>query len=162
MERTRVEILGISELLVKSGQKMGHFQSDGYKVFFCGQDHVRRNGVPIICDKDTSRCVMGYKPISDRIISIRLDGHPVRTTIIQIYAPTSAASHDDIEYFYGRLQDLIDTVPRGDVLIIIGDWNAKIGDKSGEGISGTHGLGDIKSSLFSHTYIYMYISLQVM
>ena len=139
MERTKVEILGISEL---KWTEMGHFQSDEYKVFFCGQDHVRRNGVAIICDKDTSRCVMGYKPISDRIISIRLDGHPVRTTIIQIYAPTSAASEDDIEDFYGRLQDLIDTVPRGDVLITMGDWNAKIGDKAVEGISGTHGLGD--------------------
>ena len=139
MERTRVEILGINEL---KWTEMGHFQSDEYKVFFCGRDHVRGNGVAIICDKDTSICVMGYKPISDRIISIRLDGHPVRTTIIQIYAPTSAASEDDIEDFYGRLQDLIDTVPRGDVLIIMVDWNAKIGDKAVEGISGTHGLGD--------------------
>ena len=95
-------------------------------MFFCGQYHVRRNGVAIICDKDTSRCVMAYKPISDRIISIILDGHPVRTTIIQIYAPTSAASEDDIEDFYGRLQDLIDTAPRGDVLTIMDDWNAKL------------------------------------
>ena len=85
---------------------------------------------------------MGYKPISDRIISIRLDGHPVRTTIIQIYAPTSAASEYDIEDLYGRLKYLIDTVPRRDVLIIMGDWNAKIGDKAIDGISGTHGLGD--------------------
>ena len=139
MERTIVEILGISEL---KWTEMGHFQSDEYKVFFLWQDHVRRNGVAIICDKDTSRCVMGYKPISDRIISIRLDGHPVGTTIIQIYATTSVASEDDIEDFYCRLQDLIDTVPRGDVLIIMGDWSAKIGDKAVEGISGTHVLGD--------------------
>ena len=27
-------------------------------------------------------------------------------------------------------------------VIIMGDWNAKIGDKAVEGISGTHGLGD--------------------
>ena len=110
--------------------------------FFCGQYHVRRNGVAIICDNDTSRSVTGYKPISDRIISIRLDGQTVGTTIIQIYAPTSVASEDDIEDFYCRLQDLIDTVPRGDGLIIMGDWNAKIGDKAVEGISGTHVLGD--------------------
>ena len=84
----------------------------------------------------------GIKPISDRIISIRLDGNPVRTTIIQIYAPTSAASEDDIEYFYGRLQNLIVTVLRGDVLIIMGTWNDKIGGKAVERISGTHGLGD--------------------
>ena len=99
-------------------------------------------GVAIICDKDTSRCVMGYTPISDRIISIRSDGHPVRTTIIQIYATTWAASEYDIEDFYGRLQDIIDTVPREGVLIIMGDWNAKIGDKAVDGISGTRGLGD--------------------
>ena len=47
-----------------------------------------------------------------------------------------------VKYFYGKLQDLIDTVPRGDVLIIMGDWNANIGDKAVEGVSGTHGLGD--------------------
>ena len=96
MERTRVEILGISEL---KWTEMGHFQSDEYKVFFCGQDHVRRNGVAIICDKDTSRCVMGYKPISDRIISIRLDGHPVRTKIIQIYAPSQRQARKILKTF---------------------------------------------------------------
>ena len=136
MERTIVEILGISEL---KWTEMSHFQSDEYKVFFCGQDHVRRNGV--ICDKDI-KMRNGIQFNSDRIISIGLDGHPVRTTIIQIYALTSAASEVNIEDFYGRLQDLIDTVPRGGVFIIIGYWNAKIGDKAVYGISETHGLGD--------------------
>ena len=109
---------------------MGHFQSDEYKVYLVGQEHVRRNGVANVCDKDSSICAMGYKPISDRIISIRFDGHPLGTTLIQIYTPTSAASEDDIEEWHGTLQHLIDTVPRGDVLITMGDWNAKIGDKA--------------------------------
>ena len=55
MERTRVEILGVSEL---KWTEMGHFQSDEYEVFFCSQDHVRRNGVAILCDKGTSRCLI--------------------------------------------------------------------------------------------------------
>ena len=100
---------------------MGHFQSDAYKVFFCGEDHVRRYGVTIMYGKYISSCVMGYKRISDRIISIRFGGHPVRTTIIQIYAQPSAATKDDIEEFYGRLQYLIYTMPLGDVLITMGD-----------------------------------------
>ena len=54
----------------------------------------------------------------------------------------STASEDDIEDSYGRLQDIIDTIPWGDVFLIMGDWNAKIGGKAVEGISGTHGLGD--------------------
>ena len=31
---------------------------------------------------------------------------------------------------YGGLQYLIDTIPRGDALIIMGDWNARTGDKA--------------------------------
>ena len=66
MERTRVEILGICEL---KWTEMGHFQSDDYKVLFCGQEHVRRNGVAIInclarthqdAYRDTSQSVTGY------------------------------------------------------------------------------------------------------
>ncbi|PIK55852.1 hypothetical protein BSL78_07243 [Apostichopus japonicus] len=52
------------------------------------------------------------------MISIRLDGQPVKTTIIQVYAPTSAASDEDTQNFYGRLQDLVDSVPRGDALLL--------------------------------------------
>ena len=60
---------------------------------------------------------------------------------IYIICTNVSGNDDDIEDFYGRLRDLIDTVPRGVVLTIMGDWNAAIGDKSVEGISGTHGLG---------------------
>ncbi len=110
MGRTGVEVLGISEL---KWTKMGHIQSDDHKVFFCGHERIRRNGVAIICDKATAGSVIGYNPVSDRLMSIRLDGHPVKTTIIQLYAPTSAASDEDIDELYSRLQDLIDTAKRG-------------------------------------------------
>ena len=55
MERTRVYK---SEL---KWTDMGHFQSDDYKVFVCGQEHVRRDGVAIICEKNTLRCVIGIQ-----------------------------------------------------------------------------------------------------
>ncbi|XP_071821535.1 craniofacial development protein 2-like [Apostichopus japonicus] len=139
MDRTAVEILGISEL---KWTDMGHFQSNGCKVFFSGHERIKRNGVALICNKTTAASVLGYNPVNDRMISIRLDGQPVKTTIIQVYAPTSAASDEDTQNFYGRLQDLVDSVPRGDALVIMGDWNAKIGEEPVAGISGRHGLGE--------------------
>eukprot|EP00794_Sanderia_malayensis_P001894 gene1894-2149_t len=55
---------------------------------------------------------MGYNPVSDRMISIKLNSYPVKTTIIQVYAPTTRADEDEMDEFYGKLQDLVDNVPR--------------------------------------------------
>ncbi len=56
-----------------------------------------------------------------------------------MYAPTSAASDDS-------LKDLVDSVPRGDALVIMGDWNAKVEEEAVAGISGRHGLGERKEA----------------
>ncbi|CAF1556205.1 unnamed protein product, partial [Rotaria sordida] len=51
-------------------------------------------------------------------------------TVVNVYAPTSDASREDIETFYDDLEDTILKAPKKDMLIIIGDWNAKVGDDS--------------------------------
>ena len=63
------------------------------------------------------------------------------TTIIQIYSPNSAADEENVERFHRELQELIEQVPKGDVLIIMEDWNTKIGEAGAPGIAGKHGFG---------------------
>ena len=46
--------------------------------------------------------------------------------VIQAYAPTSKAEEAEVEQFYEDLQDLLELIPKKDVLCIIGDWNAKV------------------------------------
>ena len=48
-------------------------------------------------------------------------------SIIQCYAPKSAASDEGMEQFDNSLQDTLDSVPNRDVKIIMGDFNAKVG-----------------------------------
>ena len=43
--------------------------------------------------------------------------------VIQVYAPTSNA--EEVERFYEDLQDLLELIPKKDVLFIKGDWSAK-------------------------------------
>ena len=59
------------------------------------------------------------------MISVRLQGKPFSITVIQLYAPTSNAEEAEVERFYEDLQDLSELTPEKDVLLIIGDWNAK-------------------------------------
>ena len=50
-------------------------------------------------------------------------------TVIKVYAPTSNAKETEVEQFYEDLQDLLEQIPKRDVLFIIGDWNAKVGSQ---------------------------------
>ena len=48
MVRMNVSILGISEL---KWTGMDEFNSDDHYIYYCGQESLRRNGVPIIVNK---------------------------------------------------------------------------------------------------------------
>ena len=62
-------------------------------------------------------------------------------TIIQVCAPTSNAEEAEVERFYEDLQGLLDLTPKKDVLLVIGDWNAKVGSQETHGVTGKFGLG---------------------
>ena len=47
----------------------------------------------------------------------------------------------EVERFYEDLQDLLELTPKKDVLFIIRDWNAKVGNQETPGVTGKFGLG---------------------
>ena len=54
------------------------------------------------------------------MIFVRFQGKLFNTTVIQVYAPTSNAEEVEVERFYEDLQDLLELIPKKDVLFIIG------------------------------------------
>ena len=62
--------------------------------------------------------VLGYNLQNDRMISVRFQGKPFNITVIQVYAPTSNAEEAEVEWFYEDLQDLLERIPKKDVLFI--------------------------------------------
>ena len=114
-----------------------------YSVFYSGNEKGGQKGVALILNPKMANAVLGYNPMNDRMISLRLNCKPFNITIIQVYAPTSDATQDEREAFYANLQQLKDSVPSQDVLIICGDFNAKVGDKTIEpSVMGDNGLGE--------------------
>ena len=62
-------------------------------------------------------------------MSVRFQGKPFNTILIQVYALTSNAEEAEVASSYEELQDLLELTPKKDVLFIIGDWNAEVGSK---------------------------------
>ena len=75
------------------------------------------------------------------MISVHFQGKPFNITVIQAYATTSNAEEDEVERFYEDIQDLLELTPKKDVLLIIGDWNAKVGSQETPGVTGKFVLG---------------------
>ena len=68
-------------------------------------------------------------------------GKPFIIMVIQVYAPTSNADEAEVEQFCEDLQDLLVLTFKKHVLLIIGDWNAKVGSQEIPGVTGKFGLG---------------------
>ena len=73
---------------------------------------------------------------------LSFQGKPFNITVIQVHGPISNAEAEaEAEWFYEDLQDLLELIPKKDVLFIIGDWNAKVRGQETPGVTGKFGLG---------------------
>ena len=138
-----MDILGISE---HRWAGYGHFSTScGGQIIYSGRERSGQSGVALFLSKAAVKSLIGYKPVNDRIITVRLMGQAKYITLIQVYAPTSPSTDEELVEFYETLQKEIDSKKRQDILIIAGDVNAKVGrkrNKEENGTVGNAGLGE--------------------
>ena len=92
-------------------------------------------------NKRARNAVLGCNLKNDRMISVCFQRKPFNITVIQAYAPMNNTEEAEVEWFYEDLQDLLEQIPKKDVLFIIGDWNAKVGSQETPGVTCKFGLG---------------------
>ena len=68
----------------------------------CKKEH--KHGVWLLFSKAVSQSVMGYHAMSDIILLMKIHGQPYDITIIQLYAPTSASTEEEIEDVYSNVE----------------------------------------------------------
>ena len=134
-----MNITGIAE---HRWEGSGHFTCDDHLIIYSGAEKQGQGGVAVILDNEAKKGFISYNAISDRILVVHLDTKPVQTSIIQVYAPTSTHTDEEIEEFYSQLQTVQDSINNNNPTIIMGDFNAKVGQGASkhQGL-GPHGLG---------------------
>ena len=88
-------------------------------------------------------------PVSEQIIHFCLKCHLSYVTVVAIYAPTKPSSGTaqvaaPSDTFYDQLQSVVSDVPPRDMLLVLGDFNARVGSdfQSWRSVIGPHGMGD--------------------
>ena len=121
----------------------GQLSKNGYTVVYSGNCEKHTNGVGIIMTSEIAKSMMGFWPISDRAMLMKLDTKPFKITVIQVYAPTQDHSEEEVEEFYEQINNALKYVKSDEMLIIMGDWNAKVGRENIQGVTGGFGLGEM-------------------
>ncbi|XP_044757806.1 uncharacterized protein LOC123315962 [Coccinella septempunctata] len=68
--------------------------------------------------------------------------------VISAYAPTLSAEQQTKEAFYEQLENLLTHIPKSHRVILLGDFNARVGRNAEiwPGVIGPHGIGNINSN----------------
>ena len=138
MKKIKIYILGIAET---RWTESGKIRKDSHTILYTGgQEH--RNGLGILMKKNIARSIMGYWPISNREIMIKLQGKPFNINILQTYAPTQDHNDKDIEKIYEEIQQAFNQAKSDEIICMMGDMNTKVGSLSHSNIVGNFGSGE--------------------
>ena len=94
-----------------------------HTVFFSGKEDKHEHVVGFLVHKDIVNALMECRPVSNRLTTIHLRN----ITIVQAYAQTSDYHDTEVEELYEQLQNVIYQTPKKDILVVQGDWTAKVG-----------------------------------
>lgn len=85
--------------------------------------------------------VMELEKISDRLMWVRVEAEPVNMVIIQVYMPTSTHKEEEVDKVYDQVQEVLDKQRGSENVIIMGDFNAVVGEGEDGKEVGKFGLG---------------------
>ena len=73
-----------------------------------------------------------FQPVSERILRLLVKCHMSYMAVVAVYAPTNPPNSTSVavgpfEAFYDQLQSSLSSIPSSDLIVISGDFNARVG-----------------------------------
>ena len=137
MKRTELDILGLSEVRWKEG---GDFMSEGIRVIHT-EGKGGQSGVAILLEEKVAKCVTRIENYKDRLLMVGIKAYPVDIMIVQVYMPTTACEEEEVDNLYEIIEEKLADIKGKDYTVVMGDWNASVGEGDEEKYIGKYGLG---------------------
>src|SRR6476469_5900196 len=137
MQRNRLSIMGVSEVRWKDA---GDFVNDGYRVMYTGGPTCQQ-GIAVIAEAKVAERVTEIDRFGDRIMVVKVKADPVDMLIVQAYLPTTDYEDEEVEKLYDQLEEILAKQKGTDNVIVMGDFNAVVGEGKEDRVVGKFGLG---------------------
>lgn len=96
-------------------------------VYYSGNEKQGQYGVAFMVMKKLKHLVLDFKPINERLAYMRIEMKPFNLSLLNVYAPTETAEEEVKNGFYEKLETEYEKIPKEDTIIVLGDFNARIG-----------------------------------
>ncbi|XP_055384192.1 uncharacterized protein LOC129613898 [Condylostylus longicornis] len=130
----KIDICALSETKKKG---KGSTKYNNFVLVYSGKDKTERasSGVGLLIHEKFEKSISHIEYTNDRIllVTLNLQQH-IKTHIISIYAPDISKTKTEKDAFYTELQKVIDKIPPRDEIILLGDFNARVGNDAVRGI----------------------------
>ena len=104
-------------------------KEDNFTFFWQGlsKEQPRLYGVGFAIKNSLINSVTTPIGVSERIMTLRLNTESGFINFVCVYAPTLTSPSDDKSAFYEALQEIVGNVPSVEDLVVLGDFNARVG-----------------------------------
>lgn len=103
------------------------------------KDQRGSKGVSIVIKKKYKKDLRNWEAIDERIIKVNLENFRFKLTILGIYAPNENEKTSILEEFYSKLDEIISDCGDKRDILLLGDFNARVGKASGSKVIGQFG-----------------------
>ena len=112
---------------------------------------AEKHGVALVFGKSMRACKLDVRQIDGRLLLATFETQPLNTNFIVAYAPHAGHYMQTKDSFYNTLNQLIDSLPRHEITIILGDFNARLMERLDheENFVGPHIFRDEHSTIES-------------
>ena len=103
-------------------------------------------GIALIIQKEKGNTLLEWKPINERLLYTRFNFRFIKLSVITCtYRGSRKRGKDN---FYDSLQSTLEEIPKHDVLMVLGDFNARVGSDNTdkERITGKHGTNTMTNN----------------
>jgi hypothetical protein len=125
----------------------------GETILYSGHEEdctPHTQGVALMLGIEAQKALRGWKPRGPRHLtaSLKTKKKNIKMNVVLCYVFTNDSYEEDKDGFYDQLNTILEQLSNKDINILMGDFNAKIGNyNSGyEGVMGQRGVGDMNKN----------------